>query len=307
MPILSLKSFQKIPKAAKPEKPYYLFLISAKNEDSLTLRFRHLYHYLETRVDFPLQDIAYTLADRRDHYRYRGAMVVSSMDELLTTLKAITEGKQLKHVWRSQAAVQSSKPLMAETIMMEPVQQSNIQSIASSYFNKLALLAEGYIEGVEIHWGNYFQNQDCHLIELPTYAFHRQRYWSGDLCSITPTTPTSCGLPAGSMDLDPADKPRDIGFEAKEEESSSAAQYESVEEYLLTLISTVLKISKDVLDTTENLLEYGFDSITLSYLITSIENHFHVPIFPVVVMEHSTIADLAHYLELQIPLQTVTS
>ena len=71
----------------------------------------------------------------------------------------------------------------------------------------------------------------------------------------------------------------------------------SIQEYLLTLISNLLKIPKDVLDATENLLEYGFDSISLTHLLTAIESYYNVTLSPVAVMEYSTVDSLAIYLK----------
>lgn len=276
-----LEEFVETPLRACLKKPYYLFLISAKNDDSLTFSFRKLYHYLETRLDLPLEDIAYTLALRRNHHAYRGAMIVSSMEELLMTLKAVTEGKPLGHVWRSETKApinSTSKPLDVGTLLVESQSRE-------SYFNKLTLLAKGYTLGTEINWGDFFQSQDCQLVELPTYSFIPQRYWSTDLLAVN------------KNDL----------IATQKKSPTLVTQHEQIEDYLLTLISEVLNISKDVLDTTENLIEYGFDSITLAYLISAIESHFHVSITPVVVMEHSTVTSLAGYLESQVQMLAVTS
>ncbi|MER5432230.1 type I polyketide synthase [Streptomyces sp. NPDC002588] len=41
----------------------------------------------------------------------------------------------------------------------------------------LTALAEAYVRGVEVHWGEAFAGLDARRVDLPTYPFQRQRYW----------------------------------------------------------------------------------------------------------------------------------
>lgn len=262
------------------EQPYYLFLVSAKNADALTLGFRKLYLYLEEQPSLSLQDIAYTLAVRREHFNYRGAIIASSMQELLDSLKAISEEKEGENFWRSEGKVNLNHSI---NLLDVKKMMANINNTAG-YLTKLTELAEKYIQGEEINWSGVFQHQDCCLVELPTYSFIRQRYWSGELSK--------------------SQTPLDLAVNHEESPLLLAEDNGQVQNYLLACISSILKIPNDILDTTENLLEYGFDSITLSHLIAAIESRYHIPISPVVVMEYPTVASLSSYLESQIQLQS---
>jgi acyl transferase domain-containing protein/NADPH:quinone reductase-like Zn-dependent oxidoreductase/acyl carrier protein len=43
----------------------------------------------------------------------------------------------------------------------------------------IALLAAAHAHGVEVDWGELFAGRGARLVELPTYAFQRRRYWLG--------------------------------------------------------------------------------------------------------------------------------
>ena len=165
-------------KESGPDKPYYLILLSAKNDDSLTLDVRKLFNYLTQHSTLALGDLSYTLAARREHYNYRCALIVSSMSELLAALRAVTEARETPNVWRSEGKIQLN-PVIDSSAVFEQL-KLNIES----YFNGLTDLAERYIQGAEINWSKLFQNEACHLIELPSYSFMRQTYWS----TVAPTS-----------------------------------------------------------------------------------------------------------------------
>jgi acyl transferase domain-containing protein/NADPH:quinone reductase-like Zn-dependent oxidoreductase/NAD(P)-dependent dehydrogenase (short-subunit alcohol dehydrogenase family)/acyl carrier protein len=44
----------------------------------------------------------------------------------------------------------------------------------------VALLAAAHAHGVEVGWPELFAGRDARVVELPTYAFQRRRYWLGD-------------------------------------------------------------------------------------------------------------------------------
>lgn len=250
---LIIEEFRQNEQSKMINQACYLFLISAKNDDSLTLGIRNLYDFLQLHPDLSPWDLSYTLAVRREHFNYRCALIASSVAELLTLLKAVAEENIGAKAWRSEGKVAPYKPsLTLELIHDEP---------------NLSQWANRYIQGAELPWGTLFTSE-AQIVELPPYAFIKQVYSN-----------------------------RALDTHPKEIQPVLKANPSSIEEYLLNTIASILKIAKEVLDPSENLLEYGFDSISLSHLLSAIEDHYQLTLTPIVVMEHSTVARLASYLQ----------
>ncbi|KGP79391.1 beta-ketoacyl synthase N-terminal-like domain-containing protein, partial [Paenibacillus sp. MAEPY1] len=66
---------------------------------------------------------------------------------------------------------------------------------------------------------------------------------------------------------------------------------------LKELAGQTLKIPRELIDGNENLAEYGFDSISLTEYATILNQHFGVDLAPSIFFDHTTLHELAHYLE----------
>ncbi|WP_217193254.1 type I polyketide synthase, partial [Streptomyces buecherae] len=63
-----------------------------------------------------------------------------------------------------------------------------------------AALAELHVHGVEVGWERVFAGRGARTVELPTYAFQRQRYWLED-----PAEASTSSAPGGSAAVDSVD------------------------------------------------------------------------------------------------------
>ncbi|WP_339184543.1 SDR family NAD(P)-dependent oxidoreductase [Paenibacillus sp. FSL R5-0701] len=74
---------------------------------------------------------------------------------------------------------------------------------------------------------------------------------------------------------------------------------------LKELAGQTLKIPRELIDGNENLAEYGFDSISLTEYATVLNQHFGMDLAPSIFFDHTTLHELAHYLEREFE-QTIT-
>ena len=68
----------------------YIIPVSAKSRSSLEAYKRALMEFCENNPLVTIRDIAYTLQERREHFKYRSAFFVRRTDELISTLSGNT-------------------------------------------------------------------------------------------------------------------------------------------------------------------------------------------------------------------------
>lgn len=126
-----------------------LFSISAKTESALRQRIEDLYTWLlQKNQQLDLSTISYTLNVGRTHFNKRCALIVSSIQELLTSLKQILTN-QIIH-----------KEILVQV-----------------HHDELVELAKSYVEGNDVLWDQLYSEISRQRISLPTYPFSHENYW----------------------------------------------------------------------------------------------------------------------------------
>ncbi|WP_219845519.1 SDR family NAD(P)-dependent oxidoreductase [Paenibacillus sp. MYb67] len=128
--------------------------------------------------------------------------------------------------------------------------------------------------------------------------------------SDTASTSTSTSTSTGAFALDSSFSKSEKETVILSKEASSALMVsrrrpellglttsECVRWELRELAGQTLKIPRELIDGNENLAEYGFDSISLTEYATVLNQHFGVDLAPSIFFDHTTLYELAHYLE----------
>jgi amino acid adenylation domain-containing protein len=147
------------------DKPAYLICISAKNQWSLKQLQKDLVEQLANIInknekEYSLANIAYTLNIGRNHFEYRTAWVVSSIDELVNQLK------------------QNELTKVQEVSIKGPVEEAVVPwTEKERYIEQLNRWRELYLQGYEINWDDLHSDESKLRLSLPIYPFHTQPYW----------------------------------------------------------------------------------------------------------------------------------
>lgn len=239
------------PRAAAPgvgTLPAYLIPLAAKGEDRLNEKIASLSHWLEHHDHgVSLGDMAYTLQVGRTHFPVRAALIVGDPGQLKRRLKEIINTRD-NDFYRSNKKKKPGSPLENRSYILPTPGETD-------YPQKLAALAELYVNGHDPAWIDLYRDISFRRIPLPTYPFAGERCWFE----------VSDGLNAAA---EPGPGPI-----ARQSVPTAAGPMNSREtlaavtlDYLTETLSALIKVDKDKLDPAANFEEFGLDSILITQL-----------------------------------------
>lgn len=150
----------------QPDGEKYLFVISAKCEDSFHALIEDYKNYLIQNTNVTSQSLSYTVCTGRGHYEYRLAIIFSDIQELL---EKITDYSLLTKEQREEQNIfyGVAKNLGENTL--------DIQQEKNNDF--YVELCKAYITGADINFEAVFQGRKAWKISLPVYPFKKSRCW----------------------------------------------------------------------------------------------------------------------------------
>ncbi|WPQ61780.1 SDR family NAD(P)-dependent oxidoreductase [Chitinophaga sancti] len=128
---------------------------------------------VETASPISLTSLAYTLQVGREAMPERIAFVAATMEELIASLEAFSQGqKDISNCWRGNAKKnrESLHFLTNDEDAGELIQKWIDR-------NKVEKLAELWAQGFSIDWKLFYKAAKPQRVSLPTYPFAKERYW----------------------------------------------------------------------------------------------------------------------------------
>jgi len=144
-----------------------LIFLSGKTKTALMNRAVDLIRWLEQRPECRIQDLSYTLCERRSHFKYRWYCTASTISELQTELSLFIEGSK-----PGETKLKATDKSLAELLR----QLSSQSEQTADRKELLESIGVHYVNGESGEWGLVFQ-QDANTISLPPYPFSRKSYW----------------------------------------------------------------------------------------------------------------------------------
>ncbi|RZK55046.1 MAG: aminotransferase class III-fold pyridoxal phosphate-dependent enzyme, partial [Hymenobacter sp.] len=155
----------------------------------------------------------------------------------------------------------------------------------------LITLGKLWINGLPIEWSTLYTGQARHKIDLPTYAFDRQRCW------VDPPAAAASSLAAPAPEklphlLVPAPLPP----------SAISMRKTTLFNKVRTLLEDASGIELTTATPAASFLEIGLDSLLLTQLALTLKKEFNLPItFRQLNEEYATLGQLVAYLDQQLP------
>ncbi|WP_436848758.1 beta-ketoacyl synthase N-terminal-like domain-containing protein, partial [Streptomyces asoensis] len=162
----------------------------------------------------------------------------------------------------------------------------------------LTSVAEGYVRGLAVDWSAVFAGTGARRVDLPTYAFQRQRYWLDTVVS-----PDALAAPRVRQAAVPtADEAADADADAHALRRELAPLGEAEREAALSRLvrthaaAALGHSSMDAVDAGVSFKEQGFDSHLSVQLRNTLSAETELPLPTAVLFEHPTPDALARHL-----------
>ncbi len=170
--------------------------LSARTPEQLRELGRRYREWLAGEHGEELADVCYTAAVGRTHWKHRVAIVAANLRVLQQRLGA----------WIDRTAeTTSDNSTVSPSGQAQWSGHANAKAGTAPATYGADAIARAYMQGEDIDWAAAYRGRTCRKVSLPTYPFHRQRYWV-DL----PVSPA----PAARRDL--KDVLYDIAWQPKE-------------------------------------------------------------------------------------------
>jgi acyl transferase domain-containing protein len=157
---------------ASSERDPKLFLLSARSQSALREGAENLARCIEADRGIRLRDAAYTLQLGRDAMEERVAVIASTREDLVQSLRSYAQGDttlaELHHgnVMTEKSSVALLREVHPNGEFLQPLLQQR----------DLSKLARLWVKGVEVEW-EAWREAGARRVRLPGYAFARERYW----------------------------------------------------------------------------------------------------------------------------------
>lgn len=259
-------------------KPFYLITLAAKNSTSLKQKIIELSAWLHTRTTpVGLAALSFTLNTCRSHFPWRCGLVVSSIDELLSSLQSLTDGKTVNNcLINTTISTDTNSPLFTEIYKMTLGSIQNYSTLSPAiYREKLLVIADLYTKNYALDWNAFYIDEKPERIAgLPTYPFTKNRYWinSSDLVNTKPAVISNI-FPSVARNL------QDFTLH-----------------YLQTLFANKLKLQIEQISVNNTYEVYGIDSLIGLEIIGLLEKDFGT-LPKTLLYERTTLRELASYFE----------
>ncbi|MGH3376098.1 MAG: beta-ketoacyl synthase N-terminal-like domain-containing protein, partial [Actinoallomurus sp.] len=150
------------PEPSRPDPvrtPLVPWVLSAKSAAALAGQARRLLARVEREDPDPV-DVGFSLASTRSSFDHRAVVIGADRAGLLAGLRALAGGPPVEGDSGTAVFTSSTDP---GPVRAEPEPYA---------------MARRYVAGAAVDWDTVFAGTDARPVDLPTYAFDRQRYWA---------------------------------------------------------------------------------------------------------------------------------
>ncbi|QMU65949.1 MAG: SDR family NAD(P)-dependent oxidoreductase [Flavobacteriaceae bacterium] len=274
-----------------------IVVLSAQNEERLKAYAEQILDFIDKNPKIQLADLTYTLQVGRESMPERLALLAKDIYELKEKLNGYIENqKSTDGLYLGN----TKKNKTASALLIEGEAGEAFLKIVMDK-KELARIAQLWTVGIEIDWKLLHIDQKPQRIAVPTYPFAKQRYWIDIMESKTidvaarPIMYSETGLDKSSVNTD-----QPFTSLAQNSEllniTDEGMVLEKLQKDILAISAGILKIDAKEIDLSENLIDYGFNSISFVELSNAINKKYQLEITPSLFFDYPTIDEIGNFL-----------
>lgn len=170
-----LEEFLPTPTKTEVIEKSSLITLSAKTKKALENRLIDLLQWLPLQDSISLEQLSFNLNLGREHFEYRIAFMVTSLEEFHDSLSAVMMGIKKDNTWLNDD-IKKPQNILQELCNSIAKEIGNNRLTLVDYRQKLMTMAGFYVEGYVIDWKIIYGDK-IERMSLPTYPFAKDAYW----------------------------------------------------------------------------------------------------------------------------------
>lgn len=269
-------------------KPAYLVVLSAGTEAQLREQAAQIVSYCEEPGTKYCSHMSFTLLMGRKHLSNRLACVVRNEEELKNILTDWLEGVPSSRLFietKSETNAFRERPSL-KRIGNQCIRNCIAPGSELEYIDNLEVIAELFIQGYKLDYEILFSNDRYSRLSMPTYPFAKESYWVANVTEAPYRNVTSTVARI---------EPSSTGIKKAAADSSNLASVE-IGERLLKLVSSILQITADRIDSKQDLFSYGLDSISGMSLMNGVKEQFGVEMPYKELLNYRSVQEIEQYI-----------
>lgn len=170
----------------------HIFVLSCRTKEALERLVERYQTYLVSQNSNNLADICFTSSVGRGHYRYRIAIIASTLEELKEKIDVLNaqgvEYVELKDVFCGEhSIVPSTKRDRGCNEITEGEKRQKSKSVSAlikeaqethkDCAEPLESICMKYVQGADVDWKQFYSGRKTRRVNLPVYPLERTRYW----------------------------------------------------------------------------------------------------------------------------------
>jgi len=221
-----------------------IIVLSARAKEQLTQRVHDLFQFIHSDITLDLESIAYTLQIGRKHMEYRLALIVTTIDHLISQLQDYIDCNGIA------PTLNYSDPDKRHCETDSGYQNSEEKLTIEKYIEekKHSEILRCWLEGTDINWSLLYVGRSVKKIPIPAYPFKK----------------INCYHDSESI--------QNIGKQSKQEHLVNQQSSSTIKDTnsILDIIISGLGISKEEINNHVPLQDYGLNSLLLTSILTKI-------------------------------------